>query len=55
VEPVQALAAMASRGYRNIGTTVVGAGIFSILYIPVAQEWARRVNGRTQVIDAHNI
>lgn len=55
MEPGQALAAMASRGYRNVGTTVLGAGIFSIYFNPVTRECVQLANANGRVIDAREI
>ncbi len=55
MEPAQALAAMASRGYRNVGTTVVGAGIFSIYFNPVTRECVQLANANGRVVDAREI
>lgn len=55
MEPAQALAAMASRGYRNVGTTVIGAGIFSIYFNPVTRECVQLANANGRVIDAREI
>lgn len=55
MEPGQALAAMASRGYRNVGTTVVGAGIFSIYFNPMTRECVQLANANGRVIDAREI
>ena len=55
MEPGQALAAMASYGYRNVGTTVVGAGIFSIYFNPATRECVQLANANGRVIDAREI
>ena len=55
MEPGQALAAMASRGYQNVGTTVVGAAIFSIYFNPVTRECVQLANANGRVIDAREI
>jgi hypothetical protein len=55
MEPGQALAAMASRGYRNVGTTVVGAGIFSLYFNPMTRECVQLANANGRVVDAREI
>jgi len=48
MRPQQVLAAMASRGYRNVGTSVAGAAIYGIYFNPVTGECVQvaNLNGR---------
>jgi hypothetical protein len=48
MDPVRALQAMASRGYRNVGTSVAGGAIAGIYFNPQTRECAQvtTVNGR---------
>ena len=48
MQPAQVLAAMASYGYRNVGTTVMGGAIFGIYFNPATRECVQvaSANGR---------
>jgi hypothetical protein len=52
---MQAVAAMASRGYRNVGTSIVGGGVFGIYFNPATRECVQLANARGQVVDAREI
>ena len=54
MEPVQALAAMQSRGYRNVGTSVVGAMIVGIYFNPVTGECVQLTSANNRVVDARD-
>lgn len=55
MDPVQALGAMASRGYRNVGTSVVGGAIAGIYFNPETQECVQLTSVNGRVIDARDI
>jgi hypothetical protein len=55
MEPVQALIAMASRGYRNVGTPVVGGMIVGIYFNPVTGECVQLASANNRVVDARDI
>jgi hypothetical protein len=44
MQPPQVLATMASRGYRNVGTSVAGAAIYGIYFNPVTGECVQVAN-----------
>jgi hypothetical protein len=48
MDPVRALQALASRGYRNVGTSIAGGAVASIYFNPQTRECvqATAVNGR---------
>ena len=54
-EPVQALTAMASRGYRNVGTSVAGGMIVGIYFNPVTGECEQLASANNRVVDARDI
>jgi hypothetical protein len=55
MDPVQALGAMASRGYRNVGTSVVGGAIVGIYFNPETQECVQLTSVNGRVVDARDI
>jgi hypothetical protein len=55
MQPVQALTAMASRGYRNVGTSVVGGLIVGFYFNPVTGECVQLTSANNRVVDAHDI
>src|SRR5262249_21268641 len=52
---VQAVGTMASRGYRNVGTSIVGGGIFGIYFNPMTRECVQLANAQGRVVDAREI
>jgi hypothetical protein len=52
MEPVQALTAMQSRGYRNVGTSTVRGMVVGIYFNPVTQECVQLTNANNRVVDA---
>jgi hypothetical protein len=52
--PVQALTAMQSRGYRNVGTSAVGGMIVGIYFNPVTQECVQLTSAYNRVVDARD-
>jgi hypothetical protein len=54
MEPVQALAAMQSRGYRNVGTSVAGGMIVGIYFNPVTRECVQVTSANNRVVDARD-
>ncbi len=52
---IQAVAAMASRGYRNVGTSIVGAGVFGFYFNPMTRECVQLANSQGHVVDAREI
>ena len=52
---MQAVGAMASRGYRNVGTSIVGGVVAGIYFNPMTRECVQLTNARGQVIDAREI
>jgi hypothetical protein len=52
---VQAVGAMASQGYRNVGTSIVGGVVAGIYFNSMARECVQLTNARGQVIDAREI
>ena len=55
MEPVQALTAMASRGYRNVGTSTVEGMIVGIYFNPVTRECVQLASVNNRVVDARDI
>jgi hypothetical protein len=55
MEPVQALGAMASRGYRNVGTSVAGGAIAGIYFNPQTGECVQLTSVNNRVVDARDI
>lgn len=55
LEPVQALSAMASRGYRNVGTAAVGGMIVGIYFNPVTGECVHLANANNRVVAAQPV
>ncbi len=55
MQPAQVLAAMASYGYRNVGTTVVGGAIFGIYFNPATRECVQVANANGRAVDAREI
>ncbi len=55
MEPVQALGAMASRGYRNVGTSVAGGAIAGIYFNPETRECVQLTSVNGRVVDARDI
>lgn len=55
MEPVQALSAMASRGYRNVGTAQVGGVIVGIYYNPMTGECVHLANANNRVVAAQPV
>ena len=54
MEPVQALAAMQSRGYRNVGTSAAGGMIVGIYFNPVTGECVQLTSANNRVVDARD-
>ncbi len=52
---IQAVGAMGSRGYRNVGTSIVGGGVFGIYFNPTTRECVQLANAQGRVIDAREI
>jgi hypothetical protein len=52
MEPAQVLAAMASLGYRNVGTEVAGAAIYGFYFNPVTGECVQVANMNGRAIGA---
>jgi anti-sigma factor RsiW len=55
MEPFQALTAMASRGYRNVGTLVVRGMIVGIYFNPATGECVQLASANNRVVDARDI
>ena len=55
MEPVQALGAMASRGYRNVGTAVAGGAIVGFYFNPQTGECVQLTSVNNRVVDARDI
>jgi len=55
MDPVQALGAMASRGYRNVGTSVAGGAIAGIYFNPQTGECVQLTSVNNRVVDARDI
>ncbi len=55
MEPVQALTAMASRGYRNVGTSAVGGMIAGFYFNPETGECVQLTSANNRVVDARDI
>ena len=55
MEPVQALSAMASRGYRNVGTSVAGGAIAGFYFNPQTGECVQLTSVNGKVVDARDI
>ncbi len=55
MEPVQALSAMASRGYRNVGTAVAGGAIAGFYFNPETGECVQLTSVNGRVVDARDI
>jgi hypothetical protein len=52
---MQAVGAMASGGYRNVGSAIVGGVVAGIYFNPMTRECVQLTNARGQVIDAREI
>jgi hypothetical protein len=55
MDPVSALSAMASRGYRNVGTSTAGGAIAGIYFNPQTRECVQLTSVNGRVVDARNI
>jgi len=55
MELVQALGAMASRGYRNVGTSTAGRAIAGIYFNPQTGECVQLTSVNNRVVDARDI
>jgi hypothetical protein len=55
MEPVQALSTMASRGYRNVGTSAAGGTIAGIYFNPQTGECVQLTSVNNRVVDARDI
>jgi hypothetical protein len=55
MEPVQALGTMASRGYRNVGTSTTGGAIAGIYFNPQTGECVQLTSVNNRVVDARDI
>ena len=55
MDPGQALGAMASRGYRNVGTSVAGGAIAGIYFNPQTGECVQLTSVNDRVVDARDI
>ncbi len=55
MEAVQALGAMASRGYRNVGTSVAGGAIAGIYFNPETRQCVQLTSVNGRVVDARDI
>jgi hypothetical protein len=55
MDPVQALGAMASRGYRNVGTSAAGGAIAGIYFNPQTGECVQLTSVNNRVVDARDI
>ena len=55
MDPVQALSTMAARGYRNVGTSVVGGAIAGIYFNPETGECVQLTSVNGRVVDARDI
>jgi hypothetical protein len=55
MDPVQAFSAMASRGYRNVGTQVAGGAIAGIYFNPETQQCVQLTSVNGRVVDARDI
>jgi hypothetical protein len=55
MEPVQALSAMTSRGYRNVGTAVAGGAIAGFYFNPETGECVQLTSANNRVVDARDI
>ncbi len=55
MEPVQALGAMTSRGYRNVGTAVAGGAIAGFYFSPETGECVQLTSVNGRVVDARDI
>jgi hypothetical protein len=55
MEPAQALGAMASRGYRNVGTSVAGGAIAGFYFNPQTGECVQLTSVNGRVVDARDI
>jgi hypothetical protein len=54
MEPVQALAVMQSRGYRNVGTSVAGGMIVGIYFNPATRECVQVTSANNRVVDVRD-
>jgi hypothetical protein len=54
MEPVQALAAMQSRGYRNVGTSAPGGMIVGVYFNPVTGKCVQLTSANNRVVDARD-
>jgi hypothetical protein len=54
MEPVQALTAMQSRGYRNVGTSMVRGMVVGIYLNPATQECVQVTSANNRVVDARD-
>ena len=54
MEPIQALAAMQSRGYRNVGTSAPGGMIVGVYFNPVTGECVQLTSANNRVVDARD-
>jgi hypothetical protein len=55
MDPVQALSAMASRGYRNVGTSAAGGAIAGIYFNPETRQCVQLTSVNGRVVDARDI
>jgi hypothetical protein len=55
MDPVQALQVMASRGYRNVGTSMSGGAIAGIYFNPETRECVQLTSVNGRVVDARDI
>jgi len=55
MDPVQALSAMAARGYRNVGTSAAGGAIAGIYFNPQTRECVQLTSVNGRVVDARNV
>jgi hypothetical protein len=55
MDPVHALGAMASRGYRNVGTSATGGAIAGIYFNPATGECVQLTSINGRVVDARDI
>ena len=55
VNSVQSVGVMASRGFRNVGSSQVGGMVAMIYFNPMTQECVQLTNAHGQVIDARQI
>ena len=55
MDPVQALNAMAARGYRNVGTSAAGGAIAGIYFNLQTRECVQLTSVNGRVVDARNV